>query len=126
MISADTKILTLEINKSTNGNQQINMVTLLVMSAKMATQGLLKRKVFWNKDYDVIVSGNDTIHKTLPRDSDFIVDMAMWTKFANTSISMREVIIKLPFIWIWPEKNTIFEGWSWFRMNSFGLGLVMV
>ena len=93
MISADTKILTLEINKSTNGNQQINMVTLLVMSAKMATQGLLKRKVFWNKDYDVIVSGHDTIHKTLPRDSDFIVDMAMWTKFANSSISMREVII---------------------------------
>ena len=29
------------------------MVTILLMSAKMATQGLLKIKVFWNKGYDI-------------------------------------------------------------------------
>ena len=32
----------------------INIVTILMMSAKMATLGLLKIKVFLNKDYDVI------------------------------------------------------------------------
>ena len=32
----------------------INMVTILMMSAKMATSGLLKIKIFWNKSYDAI------------------------------------------------------------------------
>ena len=32
------------------------MVTILMMPAKMATLGLLRIKVFQNKDYDVIVS----------------------------------------------------------------------
>ena len=31
------------------------MVTILMMSAKMATLGLLKTKAFLNKDYEVIV-----------------------------------------------------------------------
>ena len=34
----------------------INMVTNLMMSAKMATLGLLKTKLFWNNGYDVIIS----------------------------------------------------------------------
>ena len=45
------------------------MVTILMMSAKMATLGLLKIKVFWNKGYDVIISVNDVTNKTLSRDS---------------------------------------------------------
>ena len=32
------------------------MVTILMMSAKIATLGLLKIKVFWKKGYDVIIS----------------------------------------------------------------------
>ena len=32
------------------------MVTILMVSAKMATPGLLKIKVFLNKRYDVIIS----------------------------------------------------------------------
>ena len=32
------------------------MVTILMMSAKMAALGLLKMTVFWNKVYDVIIS----------------------------------------------------------------------
>ena len=32
------------------------MVAILIMSAKMATLGLLKIKVFKNKGYDVIIS----------------------------------------------------------------------
>ena len=30
------------------------MVTISMMSAKMATTGILKINVFWNKGYDVI------------------------------------------------------------------------
>ena len=71
----------------------INMVTILMMSAKMATPGLLKIKVFWNKGYDVIISVHDVTNKILSRDSNYIVDVIMWPKFGNSSISMREVII---------------------------------
>ena len=53
------------------------MVTILVMSAKMATLGLLKIKVFRNKGYDVIISVYDVINKNLSRDSNFIVDLVM-------------------------------------------------
>ena len=59
----------------------------------MATPGLLKIKVFWNKDYDVINSVHEVTNKFLSRDSNYIVDVVMWPKFGNTSISMREVII---------------------------------
>ena len=69
------------------------MVTILMMSAKMATPGLLKITVFWNKGYDVIISVDDVTNKILSRDSNYIVDVVMWPKFGNTSISMREVII---------------------------------
>ena len=69
------------------------MVAILMMSAKMATSGLLKIKVFWNKDYDVITSVNDVINKFLSHDSKYIVDVVMWPKFGNSSIYIREVII---------------------------------
>ena len=69
------------------------MVAILMMSAKMATSGLLKIKVFWNKDYDVITSVNDVINKLLSHDSKYIVDVVMWPKFGNSSIYIREVII---------------------------------
>ena len=63
-----------------------------MISAKMATQGLLKITVFWNKGYDVIVSVDDVTNKILSRDSNYVVDAFMWPKFGNCSISMREVI----------------------------------
>ena len=69
------------------------MVTILMMSAKMATPGLLKIKVFWNKGYDVIISVHDVTNKILSRDSDYNVVDVMWEKFGNSSISVREVII---------------------------------
>ena len=68
------------------------MVTILMVSAKMATPGLLKIKVFWNKGYDVIISVHDVTNKILSRDSNYIIDVVMWPKFGNSSISMREVI----------------------------------
>ena len=57
----------------------------------MATPDL-KITVFWNKDYDVIIPVDDISNKILSRDSNFIVDVFMWPKFGNSSISMREVI----------------------------------
>ena len=61
-----------------------------MIAAKMATPGLLKKSVFWNKGYDVIITVDDVTNKILSRDSSFIV--FMWPKFGNSSISMREVI----------------------------------
>ena len=64
-----------------------------MMSAKMAILALLKIKVFWNKRYDFIISVQDITNNILSRDSNYIVDVVMWPKFGNFSISMREVII---------------------------------
>ena len=68
------------------------MVTILMMSAKLATPGLLKIKIFQNKGYDVIIPNHDVTNKILLRDSNYIVDVVMWPKFGNSSISMREVV----------------------------------
>ena len=64
----------------------------LMMSAKLATLGLLKIKVFW-KGYDVIILVHAVTNKILSRESNYIVDVLIWPKFCNSSISMREFII---------------------------------
>ena len=69
------------------------MVTILMMSAKLATLGLLGIKVFWNIGYDVIISVYDVTNKILSCDSIYIVNVVMWPKFGNSSTSMREFII---------------------------------
>ena len=69
------------------------MVTILMMSAKMATPGLLKIRVFWKKGYDVIISVHDVTNKFLSRDSNYIIDMVMGTKFGNCSISQKQFIM---------------------------------
>ena len=53
------------------------MVTILMMSAKMVTLGLLKLKVFYNKGYDVIIFVHDVTNKILSRDFNCIVDVVM-------------------------------------------------
>ena len=58
----------------------------------MATPGLLKLTVFWNKGYDIIIPVDDVTSKVLSRDSIYIVDVFMWLKFGNSSISRREAI----------------------------------
>ena len=62
-----------------------------MMSAKMATPGLLKITVFWNKGYDVIISVDDVTNKILSRDSNYIVGVFVWPKFGNSSVFMQEV-----------------------------------
>ena len=69
------------------------MVTILMMSAKMAVPDLVKIKVFWKKYYDVIISIHDVTNEILLRDSNFVRDALMCPKFGNFSISLREVIL---------------------------------
>ena len=64
-----------------------------MMSAKMATQGLLKIKIFWKYGYGVIISVHDVNNKILSRDSNYDINVVMWPKLGNSSISVREVII---------------------------------
>ena len=65
------------------------------MSAKMTKLGLLKIKVFSNNSYDVIIFVHDVTNKILFLlwEPNYIVGVVMWSKFGNSSISMREVII---------------------------------
>ena len=58
----------------------------------MSTPGLLKKTVFWNKGYDVIIPVNDVNYKIVSRDSNYILDVFIWSKFGNSSVSMREAI----------------------------------
>ena len=55
----------------------INTVTILMMSTKLATPGLLKTKAFRNKGYDVIILDYDVTNKILSHDSNYIVDVFM-------------------------------------------------
>ena len=62
----------------------ISMVAILMIPAKLATLGLLKIKVFWNKSYDFIISAHDVTYKILTRDSNYMVNVVMWPKFGNS------------------------------------------
>ena len=68
------------------------MVIILMMLAKVATSDFLRIKIFWSKGFDVIISVHDVINKILLSYSNYIVDVVMWPKFGNYSVSMREVI----------------------------------
>ena len=54
----------------------MKMVTILVMSAKMATPGLVKIRVFLKKIYDVIILVHDVVtNNFLSCDSNYIIDV---------------------------------------------------
>ena len=53
------------------------MVTISMMSVKMATLGFLKINVFLNKGCDVIISVHDVNNKISLYDSNFIVNFVM-------------------------------------------------
>ena len=72
----------------------LDIVIILMMSAKMATTDLLK-KVFWNEGHDVIISVRN-VTKKYYYVIEIIVDVVMWPSFSNSRISMRKVII---FFW---------------------------
>ena len=55
----------------------VNMVTILMMSVKMAKLGLLKIVLFLNNSYDVIISDHDVTIKALSCDSNYTVSAVM-------------------------------------------------
>ena len=63
-----------------------------MISAKLATLGLLKVKVTWNHN-DATIFVHGVTNKVLSRYSNYIVDVVIWPKFFNSSIFMTEVII---------------------------------
>ena len=69
------------------------MVAILIISSKLVTLGLFLKKVFWNEDYDVILSVHDVTNKILSPELNSIVDVVMWPMFGNCSVSMKEDII---------------------------------
>ena len=75
------------------------MVTILIMSAKLATPGLLKIKIFWNKGYGIIIPDYDVNNKILSRDLNYSVDLVMWPKHLY-----QRSYHNLNFIRISPEK----------------------
>ena len=97
----------------------INTFAILMMLAKMDNLGLLKIKVFWNKGYDIIIFVHDVTNKILSSDRNYIVDVVIWPKFDNSSISMREV--KTLTFKDLTRKNNLSEGWPWFKFNNVGL-----
>ena len=59
-----------------------------MMSAKSATLGLFKIKLFQNKVYDVITSADDvtnTLNQITSRESSYITDVVISPKFGNFS-----------------------------------------
>ena len=59
-------------------NALINMTTILMVSAKMATLGFLEIKVFRDKGYDVIFFFHHVSSKILSSlESNYFVDMVM-------------------------------------------------
>ena len=61
-----------------------------MISRKLAALGVLK---FWKNGYDVIVSVHDVTNRILWLDSNYIVDVVLWPKFGNSSISVTEIFI---------------------------------
>ena len=63
-----------------------------MISAKMATLGLLTSKLFWVKGFNVKPSAHDVSNKILISDFYYVLEVVMWFMFGNSSTTMREVI----------------------------------
>ena len=83
------------------------------MSAKIAAPGLLKIMVLWNKGYDIINPAHDVTNKILSCDSNYIVDVVMWLKFGNSSISMRNLFCFLYFHFLTGGLGSSSIIWDW-------------
>ena len=92
----------------------ILLISILMMSAKVATLGLLKIKIFWSKSYDVIISVHHVTNKIFSCDSK---DVVMWPNCGNITSTLKG----------FDQKNHFFfKRWSWFNFNNLGLALGMV
>ena len=69
------------------------MVPILDDDSKIGYSRLFQNKGIRNNGYDVKISAQDLTNKILSRNSDYNVDVVMWPKVGNSSISVKEVII---------------------------------
>ena len=79
-----------------------------MIPSKLATPGLIKIKVFWNKGSGVINFINDATNIILSSSSIYIVDVVMWPNFGYSSIFMIVVIITQILVGF--DQKTNFEG----------------
>ena len=99
-----------------------NMVKVLMMSAKLAILDLLNVILKWSLwRYNFCPW---RYQQTLSSESSYNVDVIMWPKFGNSSVSMREVAITSIFTNL-TEKTKFFEGSTWFNFNNLGLAVYM-
>ena len=98
------------------------MVKILI-SAKIATIYLLQINIVWNKSHDAKISVYDVNNKTLSRESNYILDVVIWPKFGNSSISMIEILSSI--LQGFDQKTTSLKEWSWFKLNNLALALGM-
>ena len=99
----------------------INIVNILMMSAKITTPGLPKIRVFWNNAYDIIISVHDVTNKILSNDLNYIIDVVICPKFGNCGISMRKVLIT-SILQGFDQKNRFFWKVSLVQVQKFGTG----
>ena len=91
-----------------------------MMRENLATPALFKIKIFWNKGNDLIMSAHYVINNFLSHDSNDIVDVVICSKFGNSSISVRKVIVTSIFLKTWSEKPIF---WEVLIFNNLGLTL---
>ena len=74
------------------------MIPVLIMWTKSPTEEHLKVKVFWNKAYGVIISIHGVFNKILPRDSNYIINVFLGSKFEK-DIFLRGSLGSGSIIW---------------------------
>ena len=87
------------------------MIATLI-SAKLATPGIVEIKIFWNTGYGVKNHVHD-ITKTLSRDAKYIVDLLMWLRFGDSSVSKREVFVTSEFFVCGGLSSSLII-WDWY------------
>ena len=65
---------------------------ILIIPEKIAIPGFLKIMVFCNKGYFAKITVDNVTKKIVSLYSNYALDLLMWPKFGNSSISMRQVI----------------------------------
>ena len=88
----------------------------------MATPGLLKITVFWNKGYDVIIPDDDVTTKFY-HVIQVILQMRSCDQSLVTLAFLWEKLSQPQFYKDLTRKTKFFEGWSWFKFNDLGLAL---
>ena len=96
------------------GTPLINIVAILMVPAKMATLGLIKRKYFEIKIM--------TLWFLFKTSSTKFYHVTLMTKVWELYHFYERSCHNLNFVRIWPEK-IFFDGCLWFTFNNLGLGV---